>query len=155
MDILKHKNIHTKGKNHEAMIYGLACAYNLLEKKLGAVLKPYNLSVVKFNILIVVKHVGGPDGITQEAIGEKLVVSASNMSRLIDSLEKEGLITRETNPENRREKFVRILKKGSDLLEAAWPSYEARATELADLLDPNDQAVLSNLLVKWADRLAG
>ena len=154
MDIFKQKNIQVnKGKPYEGMIYGIGCAYNLLERKLGAVLKPYNLSVVKFNILLVTKHVGGPTGITQETISGKLVVSTSNMSRLIDSLEREGLITRKTNPENRREKLVHISEKGSALLEEIWPKYEARAKDLGNLLDQDDQKALSNLVVKWADRL--
>jgi len=154
MDTFRNKNIEIgKGKYHEDMIYAAACAYTLIEKRLNAVLKPHKSTVAKFNILLIIKHVGGEEGITQEALGSRLVVSASNMSRQVDVLEKEGLLSRKPNPKNRREKLVYITRKGTDLLEKIWPEYEARLKEIGDLVSKENQKTLSSLLAQWVKNL--
>ena len=155
MSISNHLGIEPeKGKRQEDMAYGVAFAYNFLEKETSSVLDPFNLSLGKFNILMVVKHKGKDKGISQEDIGKSLVVTASNMSRLLDKLEEEELVKRDSLIGNRRIKLIFITKKGSELLEKAWPPYRKKLEELGDLLPEPEQQVMSGLLSKWVDSLA-
>ncbi|MFC1621593.1 MarR family winged helix-turn-helix transcriptional regulator [Candidatus Omnitrophota bacterium] len=138
-----------KNKPHEDIAYGVGEAYNLLTKKLTSILKDHDFSLSKFNILMVIKHVGRNKGISQEGIGNKLIVTASNMSRMIDKLEKEELVRRGAQEGNRRVNLIFITKKGSDLLDRIWPSYEKRLKEIGSILSSKDQKILAYLLDKW------
>ena len=133
----------TKHKPYEDIVYGIGEIYSLLTKKLSSLLKEHNFSLSKFNILMIVKHVGRDKGISQEGIGNKLIVTASNMSRMIDKLEKEELVKRGAQEGNRRINLIFITKKGSDLLDRIWPSYEKKLKEIGNILSSRDQKALA------------
>ncbi len=80
-------------------------------------------------------------------LGERMVLSRSNLTRLCDRLEKEGLILREKCAEDRRGLFAALTPKGAELRRAMWPVYkqaveqhfsahlaEGEASELASVL---------------------
>jgi DNA-binding MarR family transcriptional regulator len=46
--------------------------------------KGYKLTPVKFNTLLLVKHLGGSEGLSQNDICHHLIVSPSNITRLIN-----------------------------------------------------------------------
>lgn len=116
------------GKNDmlEGAIYGLAGAYSLLEKTISNYLRPYKLTPAKFNAMMIVKHMGKNKGISQIEIGRKLIVTASNMTHLIDKLEKKGYIERLSLKGDRRVNLIKISKTGSELLDRVWPGCTIR-----------------------------
>jgi DNA-binding MarR family transcriptional regulator len=80
-------------------------------------------------------------------LGQRMVLSRSNLTRLCDRLEKEGLISREQCAEDRRGLFAALTPRGAELRRAMWPVYkrsveqhfsahisEQEATELAAVL---------------------
>ena len=80
-------------------------------------------------------------------IGGKILLSKSNVTRVIDRLEARGLATREGCPSDRRGAFAVITAAGRELLAQMWPAYrrsltrhfgarlsEAEAARLAALL---------------------
>lgn len=56
-------------------------------------------------------------------LGAVAVVSRSRVSRVVDQLAAEGLVTREANPDDRRSAFATITEAGRDRLRAAAPVY--------------------------------
>ncbi len=60
---------------------------------------------------------GGPRGLGD--LATKLSVSAPTMSGLVTALVREGLVTRETDPSDRRRVTVRITPEGADQLARA------------------------------------
>ncbi len=142
-----------KDKFQEALIYGLACCYLLVEKEVSGYLRPFKLSPAKFNALMVIKHMGKGKGISQIEISRRLIVTASNMTRLLDRLSREGLIEREAQKGDRRVNLIKISKKGSDLLDAAWPGYYKKITEAAYLLKKEELKSAAALILKWCDKL--
>src|SRR3954468_17784095 len=56
-------------------------------------------------------------------LGEVAVVSRSRVSRVVDQLVAEGLVSREANPEDRRSAYAAITPAGRDRLRAAAPTY--------------------------------
>lgn len=137
----------------EGAIYGLAGAYSLLEKTISNYLRPYKLTPAKFNAMMIVKHMGKNKGISQIEIGRKLIVTASNMTHLIDKLENEGYIERLSLKGDRRVNLIRISKMGSELLDKVWPGYYKRISEVSNLLPKEDLGCLSGLLLKWSGEL--
>jgi DNA-binding MarR family transcriptional regulator len=154
MDNLESFGINVdKGKYKEESIYGVGLVYSFLHRAVSEYLKPFNLTPAKFNVLLVIKHQGGKDGISQIDIGKRLIVTASNMTRLLDKLVKEGYVTRGAKTGDRRVNMVEITKKGSDILDKSWPGYIETIESLAQRLEAHDQKALSELLMKWFKNL--
>jgi DNA-binding MarR family transcriptional regulator len=58
-------------------------------------------------------------------LAEKVVLSRTRVSRLVDELERSGLVTRASNPADGRSAHAEITKAGRDRLRAAAPIYLA------------------------------
>ena len=114
----------------EEVIYNIAKVYTLVSNTLAVVLSRHNLSLAKFNILLMAKHVGRDKGISQHKLSELLLVTTSNTTRMIDKLEKEGYVARTSKTGDRRVRLIKITREGSDLLDKVWPDYKKKIEEL-------------------------
>lgn len=70
-------------------------------------------------------------------LAEKVVLSRSGLTRLVDKLEKQGYIQREIDPEDRRGFYAVLTDDGANAMRQAWPVYaqgiqEAFAQHLTD-----------------------
>lgn len=154
MEPLKHFGVSVKeGSAHESAVYGLAYAYALIEKRISDYLCSFDLTPAKFNALMVIKHKGKESGLSQIEIGRDLIVTASNMTRLLDRLYKKGLIERSAQAGDRRVNLIKISKNGSMILDRAWPGYCRRIKELAQLLNQEELKKAAFLIVKWCAKL--
>lgn len=141
------------GKLHEEIIYSLALIFNIVDNRITNYLKDYSLTTGKLNILIAVKHQGGEKGIPQVQISKHLIVTPSNMTKMIDKLEKEGMVTRSALEGDRRVNIVNITKKGSDLLDSVWEGYNSQLKEQINYLPKDKQKQLASLLVEWFEKI--
>jgi DNA-binding MarR family transcriptional regulator len=57
-------------------------------------------------------------------LAEKVMLSRTGLSRLVDRLEAAGLLRREPAPEDRRGAYVALTPEGAALLRRMWPVYE-------------------------------
>lgn len=144
-----------KGKHHEEAIYSLALVYNVITNEITSYLDQYSLTPGKFNILMIIKHQGREEGIPQVEISKRLIVTPSNMTKLIDKLEKDGLVTRSALEGDRRVNIMKITSKGSKLLDEVWPGYAQRLKELISGLNQSQQKDVSELLKVWLAKLQG
>lgn len=69
-------------------------------------------------------------GIRQYEIGERILLNKHNLSRLIDRLESDGLVKRQTCEADGRGNVVKITKKGVQLQQTMWPIYAKKIQEL-------------------------
>jgi DNA-binding MarR family transcriptional regulator len=58
-------------------------------------------------------------------LAERVVMSRSGLTRLIDRIEEAGLIRREPAPGDRRGAYAVLTREGAEAQRAAWPSYAA------------------------------
>ena len=116
-----------------AVAYSVARTYNLLIRQLAQGYGRFGLSASSFNLLMLLKHGTEPEAMTQQRIGKRLVVSPSDMTGLIDRLEKRGLVRRLPG-RTRREKLLRITAQGGKLLDAVWPFHVQTVTRLCSVL---------------------
>lgn len=92
-------------------------------------------------------------GLRQYEIGERILLSKHNLSRLIDRLEKNQLVCRHACVEDGRGNRIRITEEGKKLLERVWPVYrEALQENFGDKLTPADMTELARLLGKVSGR---
>jgi DNA-binding MarR family transcriptional regulator len=65
-----------------------------------------------------------PDGrLRQVELAERVLISNSGLSRLLDRIEAKGLVERMSCPSDRRAFFVGLTDEGRELLDLMWPVY--------------------------------
>jgi MarR family 2-MHQ and catechol resistance regulon transcriptional repressor len=104
-----------------------------------------DLSDSQFGALEMLFHLGP---LQQKAIGQKLLVSKSNVVAVIDKLEQQGLVKRERSTEDRRCIFVHLTEKGRDLIQELFPGHVAAIVEEMSCLTAGEQAELGHLCRK-------
>lgn len=143
-----------KGKYYEEAIYSLALIYNVITDEMTTYLDDFALTPGKFNILLAVKQ-DGQEGISQVEVSKRIIVTPSNMTKLIDKLQTDGLVTRSALEGDRRVNILKITTKGVKLLDSVWEGYNSRLKNLIASLNNNEQKAVSSLLVKWLENLRG
>jgi DNA-binding MarR family transcriptional regulator len=58
------------------------------------------------------------------ALAEQVTLSRTGLTRLLDRIERDGLIRRVSVPEDRRGSYVVVTSAGSAMLRKMWPVYE-------------------------------
>ena len=85
-------------------------------------------------------------------LGERVVLSRTRVSRLVDEMVRAGLVAREANADDRRSAFAVITEAGRESFRSAAPRYlDLIEGEVADGLTSAELATLARLL----DRLGG
>ena len=59
----------------------------------------------------------------QVELAERVLLSNSGMSRLLDRIEKAGMVERVTCPGDRRSFHIQLTGEGEEMLERMWPVY--------------------------------
>lgn len=109
------------------------------------------LSMGRFMVLIRLltdEEAEGRSGLTPADLAEHSSVSRATMTGLLDTLEKDGLISRQDHPEDRRMYTVHLTPKARRLLEGMLPDHFRRISELMAPLTGGERATLRELLAK-------
>lgn len=100
------------------------------------ILQPLDITLEQFHTLkILVTH----DGLTQCRLCREANKTAANMTRLLDRLERKGLLTRRTSPSDRRAAQVMLTAKGRALVQETREVLEAFAIKMNQGLAPADE----------------
>lgn len=146
----KDLNLYFEGQDEKSkLVYSVGLLWGKINSSLDEVLSEFNLNVSKFNILMIIKHVGGYDGIQQNEISKRLLVTASNITKLLDKLEKEGMITRNSKIDDKRVKLIRITDFASKLLDNAWIKYSEKIEILTSNFSEKTAFEQKEKIVEW------
>jgi len=80
-------------------------------------LKPHGLTGTQYNVLRILRG-AEPDGLACSGIGDRMISHDPDMTRLLDRMEKRGLITRARQTNDRRVVKARITSAGLALLKS-------------------------------------
>ena len=80
-------------------------------------LKSHGLTATQYNVLRILRG-AEPAGLACRSIGDRMISHDPDMTRLLDRMEKRGLITRSRHAEDRRVVKSRITSAGLDLLKS-------------------------------------
>lgn len=117
----------------------------LSNKRLQDELERLDLTPPQFYVLATIGYAGGlPFG----EIGEKMMVTVSNLTGIVDRLEEKGVVARERDARDRRIVRVRLTEKGSKLYKNTIPLFEKCIAQFFSPLDKSQQKELSSLLRK-------
>lgn len=132
---------------HEA-IMNIVLTGESLAKEGQRIFRPLGLTDSQFNVLIILKHQAGEEGITQTELGQRLLVNRSNVTGLVDRMEEAGWLRRTSVEGDRRVNRVQLTQVGQNLLERAEETYYARIQEVMGSLSKKDLFTLCALLEK-------
>lgn len=98
------------------------------------------LSLTRYIVLMRLSEV--PDrALRMSDLAEAASMSPSRMTRIIQSMITEGLVTRQVVPGDRRASLATLTDAGLQRLHEAWPAHLAGVRALVmDHIDPGDQA---------------
>ncbi|HEX9443126.1 MAG TPA: MarR family transcriptional regulator [Candidatus Binatia bacterium] len=120
--------------------------FNLVSnKKLQDDLERLALTPPQFYVLATIGYAGGlPFG----EIGEKMMVTVSNLTGIVDRLEEKQLVLRERDSRDRRVVRVRLTDKGSKVYRNTIPVFEKSISQFFSPLNKTQQKELAGLLRK-------
>lgn len=143
-----------KPDSADEALYGVVWVAERAQRQVAKALKAFKLTPVKFNYLMIVRHIGGSEGLSQREIARRLLIDAGNVAHVLDDLEEKGWVVRHPGPD-RRSHRIKITSKGDKLLSEAWPVYKAAVRKLTHPLSEESQRRLVESLSRWRDGLEG
>lgn len=123
----------------------LSRATDSLSSRLHQTLARSGLTPGQFGILEALHHIGP---MSQTEIGRKLLRSNPNITTVIDNLEKDGLVRRERQSNDRRVVLVSLTPKGRAMIRRIFPAHVGRITELLSVLTATEQEEMGRLARK-------
>jgi MarR family 2-MHQ and catechol resistance regulon transcriptional repressor len=104
-----------------------------------------DLTWSQFAVLEALYHLGH---MTQGEISAKVLKSGSNMTTVIDNLERDRLVRRERDANDRRVIHVHLTEAGSAKVEAVLPGHIAALVDEFKVLSASEQETLGELCKK-------
>jgi DNA-binding MarR family transcriptional regulator len=120
--------------------------YYWLWDKIKVTLKPYGITPQQFNVLRILRGQKGSPISTSEIRG-RMLDKMSDVSRIVDRLCKQGLVSRKICPSDKRLVDVLINNKGLDVL-ARIDSAQKEMDMAFSALEPDEVKQLNTLLDK-------
>jgi DNA-binding MarR family transcriptional regulator len=103
-----------------------------LSRGLVPLLKAEELSPTQYNVLRILR--GAPEGLPCGEIGQRMITRDPDITRLLDRLEKRGLIARWRDSKDRRIVLARITPEGLQMLDRLdGPMQEGHRKQLGHL----------------------
>ena len=76
--------------------------------------EPYNVTPTEYRVMAFL--LGHPEGVEPSVAADSLHVLRQSMTKLVDTLEQRGLVTRSAHPTDRRRVNLRLQPKGVELI---------------------------------------
>ncbi len=121
------KTAATTSLRYSALLQLLRTADSILDAS-RVFFAPWDLSPSQFNVLNLLY--GLPEGLSQTELGRQLIVHRSNVTGLVDRLEKRGLVKRRELAGDRRVYQVVLTPEGNKVMEEVLPLYHRKAGEV-------------------------
>lgn len=116
----------------ESVFLDLLRTADVLSRRLAYVLKADDLSATQYNVLRILR--GAPLGLTCGEMGNRMITRDPDITRLLDRMEKRGLISRCRETKDRRMVLTRITPEGLKILARLdEPVQEAHRDQLGHL----------------------
>lgn len=100
------------------------------------------ITLGQFGVLEALLHLGP---MSQGSLGGKLLRSGSNITTVIDNLQRQGLVARTRRKDDRRVVDVSLTPKGRTLITRIFPGHARRIVRLFSALSPDRQRQLAEL----------
>ena len=113
--------------------------------------RDFGLTESQFAVLEAVHHLGP---LSPGQLCQKILRSGSNITTVVDNLERDGMVTRERHDTDRRIQMIQLTARGREIIAAALPAHVARITSALAVLSPDEQVLLGQVCRKLGTTLA-
>ncbi len=135
-------------KAHEALL-NIYYTGDILKKRAREFFSEYGITDVQFNLMELLSYQSDKEaGLTQAELSRMLLVNRSNITSLIDRMEKAQLVVRGGVPGDRRYNAVRLTTKGKETLDKVEDRYMKVITEIMTVLEESELKQLMASLEK-------
>lgn len=129
----------------EEALLNLERTADCFRRELQKALKPHGITQTQYNALRILRG-AQPNGLTCSELGERLVSSDPDITRLLERLARLGLITRHRASDDKRVVVTEIAPAGLALLAAMVPLLDEHIRRSLAHMDRSAQLRLINLL---------
>ncbi|MDT7725915.1 MAG: hypothetical protein QOI21_2491 [Actinomycetota bacterium] len=123
-------------------------ASRILERELRTHFATHDLQLWEFDVLGTLRRAGPPYRLTTGALVEASMVTSGAITNRIDRLVARELVTRETDPANRRSVLVTLADRGRELIDEIIVDHVELEAKLLNVLSSSEQEQLAGLLRK-------
>jgi DNA-binding MarR family transcriptional regulator len=120
-----------------------------LTEQLCVVYRRHGLAEGEFDVLATLRRAGEPFERAPGELAAFTMVTTGAMTKRIDRLERDGLVTRRPSTSDGRGRVVALTDAGRDLIDQAFTEHMRNERRLLDCLTPEDAAQLESLLTTW------
>jgi DNA-binding MarR family transcriptional regulator len=121
----------------------LARIFHKIQRREHAYLAQHGLTLAQFDVLV---QLQGNEGITQQALANRLLVTKGNVCGLVDRMSEQGLLERRPAPRDRRSNLLYLTQHGSTLIQEVMPRHDEMIENLLAALPENERRQLNSLL---------
>lgn len=121
-------------------------AAQLADAALAEPMRRHGLELGWFDLLAALRRAGAPYELNPTALRRATMLSSGGMTKRLDRLEAAGLVERRPDPNDRRGTLVRLTRRGKTMIDRAVESHTANERRLLDVLEPDEQRQLDDLL---------
>lgn len=115
-----------------------------LSREAEAVFRKHDVTGDQYNVLRILRG-AGTGGLARGEITERLMRRAPDTTRMLDRLERAGLVERQRDAEDARRSVARVTKEGLALLEKVDPELERAMREATAPLSRRELRELARL----------
>ena len=133
------------------MILNLVYSYDIISGHLTDQTSPFGITRAGFSVLMILSR-SESKSCKQNEISQLMLVSRANITGLVDSLGRLGLVERTNDPHDRRVNIVKILPKGEKLLADLLPGYYKHIHEICSVFTAQEKKIFNELLSKLRNR---
>lgn len=116
-----------------------------LHKRGGILFSQKGLTTSQFSVLETLYHKGD---LTINEIIENVLSTSGNITVVIKNLEKDSLVQRYGNPNDKRSSLISITQKGREMVEEIFPSHLKDLEECFENLSEEEKRTLALILKK-------
>ncbi|MTD40881.1 MarR family transcriptional regulator [Erwinia sp. CPCC 100877] len=100
----------------------------------------------------VMRSIAENPGIEQVALIDVAASTKATLAEMLSRMEARGLVRRESDPRDKRRRFIWLTEEGEKLLQQAQPKGSTVDEEFLNKLTPKQQELFSQLIVRMINK---
>jgi len=118
-----------KQENGCNLYYSLKSIFLHIDNREKMLLAHFNLSIPRFYILM---HIHDNPGMNYNELSDLLLCTKSNTSRVVSAMQRDGLVKRNVNPDDRRSFHLYLTERGNNLFKEVNSTYQEQIRQLLE-----------------------
>lgn len=140
------KDIITENKLTLSTLITFTRAEHTIHKKEYETIKESGLTPAQFGVLEALYNKGD---LKIGEIIDRILTTSGNITVVIKNLEKDGLVKRNQDPNDKRSNIISITGKGKKIIEDILPNHINNICEIFSVLTDEEKFTLKNILKKF------